>query len=67
MDGGGGGDESETGDGEGGGGGEEEKEEDMFCVPLESLGLGGNRISDIGAQYLASGLTSNSSESCDLH
>ena len=37
----------------------------MFCVPLESLGLGGNKISDMGAQHLASGLSSNNSKTCD--
>ena len=40
---------------------EEEEEEDVVCVPLESLGLGGNKIGDIGAQHLASGLASNTS------
>ena len=57
-----GGDEGEVGEGGGGKGEEEDKERDMFCVPLESLGLGGNKIGDIGAQHLASGLYSNNSE-----
>lgn len=41
---------------------EEDREKETVCVPLESLGLGGNKIGDIGAQYLASGLASNTSE-----
>ena len=45
---------------------EEEEEEGMFCLPLESLGLGGNKIGDIGAQHLASALASNTSQSRDL-
>ena len=48
--------------GEEGKGEEEEEEEEVFCVPLESLGLGGNKMGDIGAQHLASGLSSNNSE-----
>lgn len=65
--------EGEGGEGRGGEEGEEEedREMDMWCVPLESLGLGGNKIGDVGAQYLASGLASNTSEihvhlSCDM-
>ena len=57
-------------DGEEGEGAEketEEEEEEVFCLPLESLGLGGNKIGDTGAQHLASGLTSNTSQSCDHH
>ncbi|CAI8037879.1 NLR family CARD domain-containing protein 3 [Geodia barretti] len=63
-----GGDEDEEGEEEGEGekleeeGKEKEKEEEgegMFCLPLESLGLGGNKIGDIGAQHLASALASN--------
>ena len=41
----------------------EEEEEGEFCLSLESLGLGGNKIGDFGAQQLASGLSSNTSES----
>lgn len=59
-------DGGETGEGggreEGGGEEGEEEEGDMLCVPLESLGLGGNKIGDVGAQHLASGLASNTSE-----
>ena len=55
-------------DGEEGEGAEKEtEEEEVFCLPLESLGLGGNKIGDTGAQHLASGLTSNTSQSCDHH
>ena len=58
----------EEGGEEGEGEGEEVGEEEVFCVPLESLGLGGNKIGDIGAQHLTSGLFSNNSEtSHDLH
>ena len=35
---------------------------EVFCVPLESLGLGGNKIGDIGAQHLTAGLSSNTSQ-----
>ena len=41
----------------------EETERRVFCIPLESLGLGGNKISDAGAVHLAEGLSSNTSES----
>ena len=37
-------------------------EEGSYCVPLESLGLGGNQITDAGAKSLAAGLYSNTSE-----
>ena len=40
----------------------EEGERKVFCIPLESLGLGGNKISDAGAVHLAEGLGSNTSE-----
>ena len=61
--------EGESGEGGRGEEGEEEedREKDMLCVPLESLGLGGNKIGDVGAQYLASGLTSNTSETHVQH
>ena len=45
-------------DGEGG----EEREGEVYCIPLESLGLGGNQITDTGAKVLAESLTSNTSE-----
>ena len=50
-----------------GGGGEEgvdgdRGEKEIYCIPLESLGLGGNQISDAGAISLAEGLASNTSE-----
>lgn len=41
---------------------EEEEEENSYCIPLESLGLGGNQITDLGAGSLADGLKSNRSE-----
>ena len=41
---------------------EEEGEREEVCHPLESLGLGGNKIGDAGAQHLATGLTTNISE-----
>ena len=41
---------------------EEGEEEGSYCIPLESLGLGGNQISDLGASSLADGLKSNTSE-----
>ena len=47
--------------------GGEEEEEDVICIPLESLGLGGNKIGDGGAMHIATGLTSNKSMSCDLY
>lgn len=31
----------------------------VFCIPLESVGLGGNQITCIGATALADGLKSN--------
>ncbi len=46
-------------------GGEEEEEEverEGYCIPLESLGLGGNQISDAGAASLAVGLAKNTSK-----
>ena len=46
---------------------EEEGEGGVFCLSLESLGLGGNKIGDIGAQHLASALTSNTSQLHDDH
>ena len=33
-----------------------------YCVPLQSLGLGGNRITCLGAGYLADGLKTNTSK-----
>ena len=49
--------QSDSEGGEDGEGGEE-----VFCIPLESLGLGGNRIGDAGATCLADGLKTNTSE-----
>ncbi len=39
------------------------EEESTYCIPLESLGLGGNLITCTGATMLASGLKTNTSES----
>ncbi len=39
------------------------EEENTFCVPLESLGLGGNLITCAGAIMLASSLKTNTSRS----
>ena len=41
---------------------EEGEEEESYRIPLESLGLGGNQISDLGASSLADGLKNNTSE-----
>ena len=41
---------------------EEEEEENSYCIPLESLGLGGNQITDLGAGSLADGLKTNRSK-----
>ena len=41
---------------------EEGEERSPYCIPLESLGLGGNQITDLGAVSLAEGLVSNTSE-----
>ena len=41
---------------------EEEEEEGSYCIPLESLELWGNQISDFGASSLADGLKTNTSE-----
>ena len=41
---------------------EGEEEEVTYCIPLESLGLGGNQISDLGASSLADGLKTNTRE-----
>ena len=35
----------------------------VYCIPLESVGLGGNQITSVGATALADGLKSNTSES----
>ena len=48
--------------------GDIEKEGDVeearsYCIPLQSLGLGGNKITCLGAGYLADGLKTNSSKS----
>ena len=68
--GGGGGGANESGgeEGEGWGAGPEEGEGEKeregarsFCVPLQSLGLGGNKITCLGAGYLADGLKTNTS------
>lgn len=42
--------------------GEEGEEGEPFCSALESLGLGGNRISDEGVASLAEALTQNTSK-----
>ena len=34
----------------------------VYCIPLESVGLGGNQITSVGAAALADGLKSNTSE-----
>ena len=47
---------------EGEGNGEGEGQVEVYCVPLESLGLGGNLIGNSGAKSLAQGLVSNTSE-----
>lgn len=64
----GGGSEIEGEEGDGGGAGLEEKEdgqqgtkETSCCIPLQSLGLGGNKITSLGAGYLADGLKTNTS------
>ena len=44
--------EGEEGEGEG----------EPHCCPLESLGLGGNRVSDDGVAALADALTQNTSK-----
>ena len=41
---------------------EKDEEEGSYCIPLESLGLGGNQISDLGASSLADGLKTNTRE-----
>ena len=41
---------------------EEDEEEGSYCILLESLGLGGNQISDLGASSLADGLKTNTHE-----
>lgn len=41
---------------------EESKEPRSYCIPLQSLGLGGNKITSLGAGYLADGLKTNTSE-----
>ena len=33
----------------------------VYCIPLESVGLGGNQITSVGAAALADGLKSNTS------
>lgn len=38
------------------------KEVRSYCIPLQSLGLGGNKITSLGAGYLADGLKTNTSE-----
>ncbi len=53
-------------------GGEVDKDEDgeeedtggvrSYCIPLLSLGLGGNKITCLGAGYLADGLKTNTSK-----
>ena len=45
-----------------GGSGEEGEEQEHFCCSLESLGLGGNRLSDEGVTSLAAALTQNTSK-----
>ena len=41
---------------------EEEKEASVSCIPLQSLGLGGNKITCLGAGYLAQALQTNTSK-----
>lgn len=41
---------------------EESKEPRSYCIPMQSLGLGGNKITSLGAGYLADGLQTNTSE-----
>ena len=36
----------------------------VYCILLESVGLGGNQITSVGAVALADGLKSNTSEFC---
>ena len=40
----------------------EEAEARSYCIPLQSLGLGGNKITCLGAGYLADGLKTNTSK-----
>lgn len=42
--------------------GEGQGEPKTYCIPLQSLGLGGNKITSLGAGYLADGLKTNTSE-----
>lgn len=35
---------------------------EVYCIPLESIGLGGNLIGDAGVRSLAHGLLSNTSK-----
>ena len=44
----------------------EETGETIFCIPLESIGLGGNQITCAGATMLASGLKTNTRETHHL-
>lgn len=40
---------------------EDSREARTHCIPLQSLGLGGNKITSLGAGYLADGLKTNTS------
>ncbi len=44
------------------GGEEGEEEPRSYCIPLQSLGLGGNKITCLGAASLADGLKTNTSK-----
>jgi hypothetical protein len=46
---------------------EESREAKTFCISLQSLGLGGNKITSLGAGYLADGLKTNTSKDCTLY
>lgn len=41
---------------------ETEKGDRSYCIPLQSLGLGGNKITCLGAGSLANGLKTNTSQ-----
>ncbi len=43
------------------------KSSQAFCISLQSLGLGGNRITCLGAGYLADGLKTNTSKAQDIY
>lgn len=43
-------------------GDKERMDGEVYCIPLESIGLGGNLIGDAGVRGLAHGLLSNTSQ-----